>query len=119
MNVNVIWQLTISIITLNTNRQYKTNVATRTPNAAPISLYKAIYCSIKKAIISLDYFLYCHIPETIINMSTIKDDKKGLKDLLLSLNSHLKKPNLDRRTSNSKQSITHIIFGDRNVVQMF
>jgi hypothetical protein len=59
-------------------------------------------------------------PENITNMSTIKYDKKNnLRDLLFSLNSHLKKQNLDRRTSNSQQPITHIIFGDRKVVQMF
>ena len=106
---------------LNTNRQYKTNDATTIPNAAPTSLYCTIYYSINnktnniiRLIIVLSY------TRTIINMSTIKAIKiKSLKDLLLSLNRHLKKQNLDRRISNSQQSIIHIIFGDRNVVQMF
>jgi len=44
---------------------------------------------------------------------------KSQKDLLLSLYSHLKKQNLDRRTLYSQRSITHIIFGGHNAVQMF
>ena len=63
------------MITLNTNRQYKINAATTATNAAPTSLYWTIYYNIKKAnnIIRLIYVL--SYTRTIINMSTIKDDK--------------------------------------------
>jgi hypothetical protein len=45
-------------------------------------------------------------------MSTIKDDKKKSKGPLVITKQSPKKQNLDRRTSNSQQSITHIIFGE-------
>ena len=69
------WHLTISIITLNTIRQLKTNAAAVIPSAAPTILYYTIYHSINKAIIYLNLCMYCHILGTILNMSTIKDDK--------------------------------------------
>ena len=61
--------------------------------------------------------MYCYIPETIMKISTIKDDenKKPKGPLVITKQSH-KKQNLDRRTFYPQQSITHIIFGDRNVV---
>ncbi len=64
--------------------------------------------------------MYCHIPENITNMSTIKDDKnkKPKGALVITKQSPKKRQDLDRRTSNSQQSITHIIFGDRNVFQI-
>jgi hypothetical protein len=53
-------------------------------------------------------------------MSTIKDDKKKQpKGPLVITKQSPKKQNLDRQTSNSQQSITHIIFGDRKGAQMF
>jgi hypothetical protein len=60
---------------LNTNRQYKTSAATTSPNAAPTSLYWAIYYSIKKANNIIRIFNVLSYTTTIINMSTIKDDK--------------------------------------------
>jgi hypothetical protein len=52
-------------------------------------------------------------------MSSIKDDKnKKPKGPLVITTQSPKKQNLDRRTFYSQQSITHIIFGDRNVVQI-
>ena len=53
-------------------------------------------------------------------MSTIKDDKnKKPKGPLVITKQSPKQQNLDRQISNSQQSIIHIIFGDRKVVQMF
>jgi hypothetical protein len=53
-------------------------------------------------------------------MSTIKDEKnQNPKGPLVITKQSPKKQNLDRRTLYSQQSITHIIFGDHNVVHMF
>ena len=52
-------------------------------------------------------------------MATLKDDKnKKPKGPLVITKQSPKKANLDRQIFNSQQSIIHIIFGDRNVVQM-
>ena len=53
-------------------------------------------------------------------MSTIKDDTNiKPKGPLAITKQSPKKQNLDRRTLYLERSITHIIFGDHNVVQMF
>jgi hypothetical protein len=85
----------ISIITSNTKRQYKTNVATEAPNAAPTSLYWTIYFSIKKANNIIRLIVVLSYTRTIINMSNVKDDKnKKPKGLLVITKQSPKKAKL-------------------------
>ena len=62
----------------------------------------------------------CHIPETIINMSTLKDDKnkKLIRPLAITKQSP-KKAKLGSPDVIFTTTITHVNFGDHNVIQMF
>ncbi len=64
--------------------------------------------------------MYCHIPGIVINMSTIKDDKsKKPKGPLVITKESPKKAKLgspDVRFTTINESITHIYFGDHDVV---